>query len=137
LNIAPQNDANNSEMPEYANVFSPKYGYSRKLPRDFKQLKEDAQNGKLPSRGAYDNDAEALPPNESYREYEVPTPEMVEDLNLPAGTAGPERVMVGEESNNAYYTGSHGEGEFLDLQNGKTLPGESIGFPPDFHFFFW
>jgi hypothetical protein len=63
---------------------------------------------------------------------------MVQDLGLPAGTIGPERVVVGDESGNAFYSGSHYGGDFLNLQNGETIPGESPeSFPENFDFFFW
>jgi hypothetical protein len=111
-------------MPEYANVYSPKYGYSKKLPRDFQKIKQDAENGDLQYRGQYVNGKKALPPDETYSEYTLPTPEMAHDLNLPPGTVGPERVIEGDSSGDLYYTASHYIGRFLNLKNGNIIPGE-------------
>ena len=124
LNIAPQSDANNSQLPDYANVYSQKYGYSKKLPRDFSKIKEDAENGDLQYRGQYVNGKGALPSDEAYSEYTLPTPEMAQDLNLPPGTVGPERVIEGDSSGDLYYTASHYIGRFLNLKNGNIIPGE-------------
>lgn len=52
------------------------------------------------SKVIYRNDTlPALPPNKTYTEYKVPTPEY-------PGT-GPERIVVATEDGMAYYTGTH------------------------------
>ena len=49
---------------------------------------------------------------------------MAQDLNLPPGTVGPERVIEGDSSGDLYYTASHYIGRFLNLKNGNIIPGE-------------
>ena len=116
---------------------SPKYGYSEVHLRDFNQLKIDAQNGKLQYRGPYSNSRGGadgngpFPKGETYSEYTVDTPEM----NLPAGKVGPERIIMGDQTGDAYYTGSHYEGGNLDIQTGEMLPGEASDLVPEEFFF--